>query len=104
MGRSRLCQSAGGIPFAAGGNVGVLSEGRVTVPRYPQPDILRHDALHADRHRVHGVLVSLARHDALVAELPLRQLTQLKPTAGPRAWPNSEGYQRKRRGGTSMSC
>ena len=45
--------------------------------RHAQPDLRRHDALHADRHPVHGHHVSLARHDAVAAELPLRRLSTL---------------------------
>ena len=39
-----------------------------------QPDLRRHDALHADRDPVHGHHVHLARHDPLASELPLRQV------------------------------
>ena len=38
-------------------------------------DFRRHDALHAGDHAVHGHHVPVAGHDALAAELSLRQLT-----------------------------
>ena len=41
--------------------------------RHAQPDLRRHDALHADRHPVHGHHVYVARHDAVAAELSLRR-------------------------------
>ncbi len=43
--------------------------------RHAEPDFRRHDALHADRHCLHDHHVHLARHDAVVAELPLWRLT-----------------------------
>ena len=43
--------------------------------RDDQPDLRRHDALHADRHPLHGLHVHLARHDAVAAELPLREVS-----------------------------
>ena len=42
--------------------------------RHAQPDLRRHDALHARHHPVHGHHVCLAGHDAVAAELPLRRL------------------------------
>ena len=71
LGHAGVREPAGGVPVAAGRDVGVLSQGRVAAARHPQPDLRRHDALHADRHPVHDHHVSLARHDALAAELPL---------------------------------
>ena len=44
--------------------------------RHAQPDLRRHDAVHADRHPVHGHHVHVARHDAVAAELSLRPLTR----------------------------
>ena len=43
--------------------------------RHAEPDLRRHDAVHADRDRLHGHHVHLAGHDALAAELSLRRLT-----------------------------
>ena len=49
-------------------------KGVVAAARHAQPDLRRHDALHAGRDPVHGHHVRVARHDALAAELPLRAL------------------------------
>jgi TRAP-type mannitol/chloroaromatic compound transport system permease large subunit len=54
----------------------------VAAARFAQPDLLRHDALHADRHRLHGDYVFMARHDAVAAELSLQQLTGLTSAMG----------------------
>ena len=75
VGRAGVRQPAGGVPVAAGGDVGVLSQGRRAQARHAQPDFRRHDALHADRHCLHDHHVHLAGHDALAAELSLRRLT-----------------------------
>jgi TRAP-type C4-dicarboxylate transport system permease small subunit len=64
----------GGVPFAAGGHVGVLPEGRVAAPCHAKPDICGHDALHADRDPVHRHHVLVAGHDTVAARLPVRQL------------------------------
>src|SRR5712671_5758918 len=69
VGDAGVREFAGGVPVAAGRDVGVLSEGRRAETRHAQPDLCRHDALHADRHRLHGHHVSVARHDAVAAEL-----------------------------------
>src|SRR6185436_19196574 len=42
--------------------------------RDAQPDLRRHDAVHADRHSLPGVHVYLAGDDSLAAEFPLRRL------------------------------
>ena len=76
VGHAGVREPAGGVPVAAGGDVGVLSQGRRAEARHAQPDLRRHDALHADRDRLHGHHVSLARHDAVAAELSLRRLTE----------------------------
>src|SRR5262249_6144870 len=73
---------AGRVPVAAGRHVGVLSQGRRAEARHAQPDFRRHDALHADRDRVHGHHVYLARVDPVAAGLPLRRLKI--PASGPR--------------------
>src|SRR6516165_11540455 len=39
-----------------------------------QPDLQRHDALHADRHSLYDHHVFLAGHDSVAAQLPLQQL------------------------------
>jgi Tripartite ATP-independent periplasmic transporter, DctM component len=44
--------------------------------------------LYVDRHRVHDIHVSMARHDALAAELSLRQLTPMTPLS---VSPKSDG-------------
>src|SRR6266850_860622 len=75
VGHAGVCELAGGVPVAAGRDVGVLPQGRRTEACHAQPDLRRHDALHADCYPVHGNHVSLAGNDALAAELPLRQLT-----------------------------
>src|SRR5258705_4027296 len=71
VGNARVREFTGGIPVATGRDVGVLSQGRRTEACHAQPDLRRHDALHADRHPVHGDHVSLARDDAVAAELSL---------------------------------
>ena len=76
VGRAGVREPAGGVPVAAGGDVGVLSEGRRAQARHAQPDLLRHDALHVHRHHLHGADVHLARHDAVAAELSVRQLSR----------------------------
>jgi len=78
VGRPGVREPAGGVPFAAGGDVGVLSEGRGAEARHAQPDLLRHDALHVHRHHLHGADVSLAGDDAVAAELSLRQLERFR--------------------------
>ena len=67
VGRAGVHQPAGGIPVAAGGDVGLLSEGRRALACDAQSDFLRHDAVYADRHPVHGAAVSVARAGALAA-------------------------------------
>ena len=74
VGRAGVREPAGRLPVAAGGDVGVLSEGRRAETRHAEPDLLRHDALHVHRHRLHGADVHLARHDAVAAELSVRRL------------------------------
>jgi len=54
--------------------VSVLSQGRLTSARHAQPDVRRHEALHAGRHPVHGGHGSVAGHDAVAAKLPLWRL------------------------------
>src|SRR5262249_8131257 len=75
LGYAGVREPSGGILVAAGSNVGLLSQGRLTAPRHSQPDLQRHDAVHADRDRLHGHYVFLAGHDAVAAELPLWRLT-----------------------------
>src|SRR5215813_6423552 len=85
VGHDRVREPASGVPVAAGGDVGVLSQGRVAAARHAQPDIRRHDAVHADRHHLHGDHVSVARHDAVAAQLSLRRrLSRAVVTAGRR--------------------
>jgi TRAP-type mannitol/chloroaromatic compound transport system permease large subunit len=72
VGRAGLREPAGGLPVAAGRDVGLLPEGGIAVARDHQPDLRGHDALHADRDPVHGLHVYLARPDALAAEVPVR--------------------------------
>ena len=74
LGRAGVRQPAGGLPVAAGGDVGVLPEGRVAAARHAEPDLRRHDAVHADRDHLHGVHVHLAGHDAVAAEVSVRRL------------------------------
>jgi TRAP-type mannitol/chloroaromatic compound transport system permease large subunit len=76
VGRAGVRESAGGVPVAAGGDVGVLSERRRAEACHAQPDLRGHDAVHADRDRLHGADVSVAGHDAVAAELSVRELTQ----------------------------
>src|SRR5262249_50716626 len=54
----------------------------VSPPRHAQPDLRRHDALHAGHHPVHGNHVSVARHDAVAAELSIRELIARVFTVG----------------------
>ena len=75
VGRAGVREPAGGVPVAAGGDVGVLSERRGAETRDAEPDLRRHDAVHADRHRLHDLHVYLAGHDAVAAELSVRELT-----------------------------
>src|ERR1700716_1436293 len=95
VGDTGVRELAGGVPVAAGRDVGVLPQGRRTEARHAQPDFRRHDALHADRYPVHGDHVSLAGDDAVAAELLLRQLTASAATTpySPKidkwAWPES---------------
>jgi hypothetical protein len=74
VGHARFRELAGRVPLPAGRHVGLLSQGRLAAPRHAQPDIRRHDAIHAGDHPVHGDHVSVARHDVVAAELSLRQL------------------------------
>ena len=71
VGHAGVREPAGSVPVAAGRHVRVLSEGGGAKARHPQPDLRRHDALHADRYSVHGIHVCLARDDALAAEFPV---------------------------------
>ena len=66
-------QPAGCVPVAAGRHVGLLSEGRFAAARDAKSDLRRHDAVHADRHPVHGVHVHLAPAHAVAAALPVRR-------------------------------
>src|SRR5262245_51762587 len=75
VGHAGVREFAGSVPLAAGGDVGVLSQGRLTAPRYAQPDFQRHDAVHARYHYLHGDHVFMARNDPLASELPLRHLS-----------------------------
>src|SRR5713101_3701338 len=74
VGDAGVRELAGGVPVATGRDVGVLSQGRRAEACHAQPDLRRHDALHADRYPVHGDHVSLAGDDAVAAELPLWRL------------------------------
>src|ERR1700712_871560 len=74
LGRAGVRQSSGRLPIAAGGHVGVLSQGRRAPACDVEPDLLRHDAVYADRDPMHDVHVHMARHDAVAPELPVRQL------------------------------
>jgi hypothetical protein len=73
LGHTGVRQPSGSVPVATGGNVGVLSEGRVAAARHAQPDLRRHDAVHADCHRLHGDHVFVAGDDAVAAKLPVRR-------------------------------
>ncbi len=87
--RGRLSgESPGGLPVAAGGDVGLLSEGRVAQARDPQPDLRRDDALDAHCRPVPRVHVHLARYDALAAGVPVWQLSgRTTATPSPRDGP-----------------
>ena len=78
VGHAGVREPAGRVPVAAGRDVGVLPQGRRAEARHAEPDLCRHDALHADRDPVHGDHVSVARHDAVAAELSLRRLSARK--------------------------
>jgi TRAP-type mannitol/chloroaromatic compound transport system permease large subunit len=71
VGHAGLRELAGGVPVTARGDVGLLSEGCRAQARHAEPDFLRHDALHDHRHHLHGHHVSLARNDAVAAQLSL---------------------------------
>src|SRR6185295_11760914 len=88
VGCARVREFAGGLLVTAGGDVGLLSEGRLAQARHVESDLRRHDALHAGHHSVYGCYVLMAGHDALAAELPLRRMrmTQSDPT-GPTVTP-----------------
>ena len=88
VGHVGVREPAGGVPVAAGGDVGVLSQGRRAEARHAQPDLRRHDAVHDHRDHLHGHHVFLAGHDAVAAELPLRKLKR-----GLLHWP-AEIYRR----------
>ena len=60
-------QPADGVPVAAGGDGGVLSEGRVAAARHAEPDLRRHDAVHGDPGRRAGAAVHLSRDRAVAA-------------------------------------
>ena len=79
VGRAGVREPAGGVPLAAGRDVGVLSQGRRAEARHAEPDLRRHDALHADRDRLHGLHVPVARPDAVAAELSVRRLRRRPP-------------------------
>ena len=49
VGHAGVRQLAGGVPVAAGRDVGVLSQGRRAGSRHAEPDLQRHDALHGGR-------------------------------------------------------
>ncbi len=98
-------ESAGRVPFSAGGDVGLLSQGRLATARNAQPDLRRHDALHADRAPLSGDHVCLAGHDALAAEFPLRKLIGAEkrvdkrshaPCSDSHAWLNPHSKKAKR--------
>jgi hypothetical protein len=74
VGHPGVREPAGRLPFAAGRDVGVLTERRRAKTRDAEPDLCRHDALYADRHRLHGDHVSVARHDAVAAGLSVRRV------------------------------
>src|SRR5215510_9013880 len=74
VGHAGVREPAGGIPLAAGCDVGVLPQRRVTAPCHAQSDLQRHDALHGRHHHLHGDHVPVARDDALAAELSLWRL------------------------------
>src|SRR5262249_10349480 len=66
--------SPGRVPVAAGGDVGVLPEGRLAQARDAQPDLRRHDAVHDHRLYLPRLHVHLARDDALAPGVSLRQV------------------------------
>ena len=74
VGRAGVREPAGGVPVAAGGDVGVLPERRGAEARHAEPDFRRHDALHVHRHHLHGHHVYVAGHDAVAAEVSVRRL------------------------------
>ena len=67
-------ESAGGVPLAAGGDVGLLPEGRGAETCHSKPDFRRDDALHVHRLLVPRLHVHLAGDDAMAAGVSLRQL------------------------------
>ena len=77
LGRAGVREPAGRVPLSTGRDVGVLPKRGGAKTRHHQPDIRRHDAVHADRHRLHGVHVYLARHDVVAAEFPVREVRLL---------------------------
>jgi len=72
VGYAGVREPAGGVPVAAGGDVGVLPQGCRAQACHAQPDFRRHDALHDHRDHMHGHHVFLAGHDVVAAELSLR--------------------------------
>src|SRR5947208_10002880 len=85
VGDAGVRELAGGVPVAAGRDVGVLPQGRLAAARHAQPDFRRHDALHGGHHPVHDHHVPLARYDSLAAELPLWRLRRGGEQEGARA-------------------
>jgi TRAP-type mannitol/chloroaromatic compound transport system permease large subunit len=67
-------ESAGGLPVAAGGDVGLLSEGSLAAARDAESDLRRHDAVHDHRLYLPRVHVHLARHDPLAPGISLREV------------------------------
>jgi len=60
MGGTGVCEFAGGLFIAAGGDVGLLFKRGLTAARHHQPNLCRHDALHVDRDCVYGAHVCVA--------------------------------------------
>src|SRR6476660_7407370 len=74
VGHAGICQPAGSVPVAAGGNVCVLPERSSAAARHDQSDLCGNDALHAHRDRLHGLDVHMARHGDMASELSVWKL------------------------------
>src|SRR5439155_8889228 len=68
---ARGAQSADRVPIAAGGDGGVLPEGRVAAARDPQRDLRRDDAVHGNPAHRSGPLVPVPGHRPVVAAIGL---------------------------------
>ena len=73
MGHPCVRELASSFPIATCSDVSVLSERGFTSACNPQPDLRRHDALHADCDCLYGHHVYLAWYDFVAAKVPLRR-------------------------------